>query len=117
MVGYSSKRKAYKCFNLRLNRIVESINVMIDESNGRKIKERSKDLVERDQEEDVKEEEVDEESDEEEEQPEVEQEQRDLQGPPKTPSKRVQKNHPSDQIIGNTDAGVETRRRICSPKQ
>jgi hypothetical protein len=31
---------------------------------------------------------------------------------PKTPSKRVQKNHPSDQIIGNKDARVETRRKI-----
>jgi hypothetical protein len=29
----------------------------------------------------------------------------------------VQKNHPSDQIIGNKDAGVETRRRIRSQKQ
>ena len=36
---------------------------------------------------------------------------------PKTPSRRVQKNHPSDQIIGNKDAGVETRRRIHSPEQ
>jgi hypothetical protein len=35
----------------------------------------------------------------------------------KTPSKQVQKNHPSDQIIRNKDAGVETRRRICSPEQ
>jgi hypothetical protein len=39
------------------------------------------------------------------------------QVPPKTPSRRVQKNHPSDQIIGNKDAGVETRRRMCSPEQ
>jgi hypothetical protein len=38
LVGYSSKRKSYKCFNLRLNRIVESINVTIDEIDGRKIK-------------------------------------------------------------------------------
>jgi hypothetical protein len=37
--------------------------------------------------------------------------------PPKTPSKRVQKNHPSDQIIRNKDVEVETRIRICSPKQ
>jgi hypothetical protein len=37
--------------------------------------------------------------------------------PPKTLSKRVQKNHPSDQIIGNKDARVETRRRICSREQ
>jgi hypothetical protein len=36
---------------------------------------------------------------------------------PKTPSRRVQKNHPSDHIIGNKDAGVETRRRICSLEQ
>jgi hypothetical protein len=32
--GYSRKRKAYKCFNLRLIRIVERINVMIDETDG-----------------------------------------------------------------------------------
>jgi hypothetical protein len=36
---------------------------------------------------------------------------------PKTPRKRVQKNHPLDQIIGNKDAGVETRRKIRSPEQ
>ena len=37
--------------------------------------------------------------------------------PPKTPSRQVQNKHPSDQIIGNKDAGVETRRIILSPKQ
>ena len=35
---------------------------------------------------------------------------------PKTPSKQVQKNHPSDQIIGNKDAAVETTRKIRSPE-
>jgi hypothetical protein len=39
------------------------------------------------------------------------------QVPPKTPSKRVQKNHPSNQIIRNKDVGFETRRRICSLEQ
>jgi hypothetical protein len=38
------------------------------------------------------------------------------QVPPKTPSSRIQKNNPSYQIIGNKDAGVDTRRRICSPE-
>ena len=38
LVVYSRKMKAYKCFNLRLNIIVEIINVMIDETNGCKIK-------------------------------------------------------------------------------
>jgi hypothetical protein len=37
--------------------------------------------------------------------------------PPNTPSRRVQKNHSSDPIIINKDAGVETRRRIHSLKQ
>jgi hypothetical protein len=32
LVGYSSTRKAYKCYNLRLNKIVESINVTINET-------------------------------------------------------------------------------------
>ena len=30
-VGYSRKRKAYKCYNLRRKQIVESINVTFDE--------------------------------------------------------------------------------------
>jgi hypothetical protein len=47
----------------------------------------------------------------------TEEEEQFQQVPPKTPSRRVQKNHPSDQIIGNKDAGVETRRRICSPEK
>ena len=37
----------------------------------------------------------------------------------KTPTRYVQKNHPAEQIIGNEDAGVETRRRkqCQSPEQ
>jgi transposase InsO family protein len=31
---YSSTRKAYKCYNLRLNKVVERINVTIDETDG-----------------------------------------------------------------------------------
>ena len=31
LVGYSSTRKSYKCYNLRLNKVVENINVTIDE--------------------------------------------------------------------------------------
>jgi hypothetical protein len=32
LVGYSSTRKSYKCYNLILNKVVESINVTIDET-------------------------------------------------------------------------------------
>jgi transposase InsO family protein len=34
LVGYSSIRKEYKCYNMRLNKVVESINVTIDETGG-----------------------------------------------------------------------------------
>jgi hypothetical protein len=34
LVGYSSTRKAYKCYNIRLNKVVESINVTVDETSG-----------------------------------------------------------------------------------
>jgi hypothetical protein len=37
--------------------------------------------------------------------------------PSKKPSSRVHKNHPSERIIGNKDAGVETIRGIHSPEQ
>jgi hypothetical protein len=46
LVGYSSSRKAYKCFNIRLNKLVERINVTIDETGGHKIKEERKDSLE-----------------------------------------------------------------------
>jgi len=32
LVGYSSMSKAYKCYNLRLNKIVESVNVKVDDA-------------------------------------------------------------------------------------
>jgi hypothetical protein len=56
-----------------------------------------------------KDEKEEEEDDEDEENP-TEVEEKVQQVSPKTPSKRVQKNHPSDQIIGNKDAGVETKK-------
>jgi hypothetical protein len=38
LVGYSSTRKAYKCYNLRLNKVVENINVTIDETGRPELK-------------------------------------------------------------------------------
>jgi transposase InsO family protein len=114
LVGYSSTRKAYKCYNLILNKVVESINVTIDETGRPESKEEEnksmEQLLEEEDEKEVEEEDEDEENP-------TEAEEQVQQVSPKTPSKRVQKNHPSDQIIGNKDAGVETRRKICSPEQ
>jgi hypothetical protein len=47
----------------------------------------------------------------------TEEEEKVWQVSPKTPSKLVQKNHPSYQIIKNKDAGVETRRKMHSLEQ
>ena len=41
-VGYSCNSKTYRCYNLRLKRIVESINVKIDESIFLKTKKESR---------------------------------------------------------------------------
>jgi hypothetical protein len=111
IVGYSSTRKAYKCYNLILNKVVESINITIDETGRPESKDEENKLMEQlFKEEDEKEVEEDYEY---EENP-TEAEDQVQQVSPKTPRKRVQKNHPLDQIIGNTDARVETRRKIHS---
>ena len=61
LVGYSSTRKSYKCYNLRLNKVLESINVTIDET-GRpeSKKEENKSMEQLFEEEDEKEEDEDE---------------------------------------------------------
>jgi hypothetical protein len=46
LVGYSSTRKAYKCYNMRLNKIVESINVTINETDREKSKEEENESME-----------------------------------------------------------------------
>src|SRR6202522_2545214 len=67
------------------------------------------------EEEDEKEEEEEDEDEDEENSTDVEEKVQQVS--PKTPRKRVQKNHPSGQIIGNKDARVETRRKIRSLEQ
>jgi hypothetical protein len=87
LVGYSITMKEYKYFNLRLNKVVESINVVVDEISGRRIKEEENGSVEQLHKEEAKEEEVAEEENEEEQLEIEEQEQQYLQVPPKTPSR------------------------------
>jgi hypothetical protein len=92
LVGYSSTRKAYKCYNLRLNKVVESINVTIDETGRPKSKEENESMKQPLEQEEKDKKEVEEEDEENM----TEAEEKFHQGSPKTPSKRVQKNHPSD---------------------
>jgi hypothetical protein len=46
LVGYSSTRKSYKCYNLRLDKMVESINVTIDETSRQELKEEENESME-----------------------------------------------------------------------
>jgi hypothetical protein len=46
LFGYPSTRKAYKCYNMRLNKFLESINVTIDETSGRELKEEENESME-----------------------------------------------------------------------
>jgi hypothetical protein len=56
LVGYSSTRKEYKCYNLRLNKVVESINVTIDETGGHEFNEEENESMEQLYEEEVEDE-------------------------------------------------------------
>jgi hypothetical protein len=46
LVRYSITRKAYKCYNLRLNKFLESINVTIDETGKQELKEEENESME-----------------------------------------------------------------------
>jgi hypothetical protein len=47
LVGYSSTRKAYKCYNLRLKKVVESINVTINKTGRPESKEEENESMEK----------------------------------------------------------------------
>jgi hypothetical protein len=44
LVGYSSTRKSYKFYNLRLNKVLESINITINEIGRPKSKEENESM-------------------------------------------------------------------------
>jgi hypothetical protein len=83
LVGYSSTRKEYKCYNLRLNKFVESINVTIDETGRPESKEENESMKQPLEEEAEDEKEVEEEYEENL----TEAEEKVQQVSPKTPSK------------------------------
>eukprot|EP00253_Pinus_taeda_P016343 PITA_16343 len=106
LLGYSPHTKAYKCYNKRLGRIVESIDVVVDEKGYIPRQVHHEDIEEdegypQQQNDEEPQEEPEEES---EEQTRIEE---------KTPSRYVQKNHPESQIMGQKETGVQTRRTVA----
>jgi predicted GNAT family acetyltransferase len=88
-LSYSSRRKAYQCYNKTLRKIVESVNVKVDEARHEKVKAHVQT----------------EESSHKEEGEENEEEQIEHQNT-KTPSRFSQKNHSKNQILGDKGMGV-----------
>ena len=103
-LGYSSRNKAYKCYNKRLRKIFECIDVVIDESLSapkREITTTNEDdddvyfpVSNRNNIEGEPNEALEEDLSE------------------KAPSKFVQNNHPESQILGEKGSGVQTRRTL-----
>jgi hypothetical protein len=83
LVVYSSTMKSYKCYNLRLKKVVESINVTIDETGKPKLKEENESMKQPLEEEEEDEKYVEEEYEENL----IEEEEKVQQVSPKTPNK------------------------------
>ncbi len=105
LLGYSPHNKAYKCYNKRLGKIVDSIDVVVDEK-GYIPRHVSHEDIEENEDYPKKQ------NDEEEEEPQEEPEEK-IRIEEKTPSRYVQKNHPESQILGQKEAGVQTRRTVA----
>jgi len=101
LLGYSPYRKAYKCYNKRLGRIVDSIDVVVDEK-GYIPRQVNHENIEEDEDYSLNQ------TNNEEQPQETSEEQ--IRIEEKTPSRYVQKNHPEYQILGQKEAGVQTRR-------
>ena len=121
-LGYASTKKAYRCYNLRLHKVVESVDVIVDDLKTKKVKHQKITLDNEDEEDEesvgvqaeeeeneenegMQEEDMDISEDEENTHEEVTREEspgRDT----KTPSRLVHKHHLEDQIIRSKSTGV-----------
>jgi hypothetical protein len=111
-LGYSSNKRAYRCYNLRLHKIVESANVKVYDLTSRRIKSQDNSQVDEKRRDDDDDEETKEIQEEESQIEEENEEEASPRQDSKTSSRRVQRDHPESQIIGNKNVEVETRRRL-----
>lgn len=107
LLGYSTNNKAYRCYNKRLVKIVESVNVKVcetwDQTASKPIQETKIEIILI-----VAEEKANLEDNNEKETYEIEEEEEELEQAIKTP-KYVQRNHLEDQIIRGKNKRVQTR--------
>jgi hypothetical protein len=109
---YATNSKGYRCYNKRLHKMVDCIDVKIDEgiqarevySNESSIEDTAKDEDEQVQESENEDSESNEDLD--------TQTNSNQQSTTNSSSRIIQKNHPASQIIGEKDKGVQTKRKL-----
>jgi hypothetical protein len=111
-LGYATNSKGYRCYNKRLHKLVDCIDVKVDEElpvrNISSDESRTEDTIE-DEDEQVQGSEREEaESDEDV----NNQTNTSQQKEAKSPLRIIRKNHPENQIIGDINEGVQTRRKL-----
>jgi hypothetical protein len=126
-LGYASNKKAYRCYNIRSHKIIESAYVKVDDL--KTIRNKNQETIPKNKDEDDDEtfgtqlEEVEEnEKEREEDDMDTSESEEDSQygeireefprRDTKTPSRIIQKNHPEELIIGDMNDGVQTRRQL-----
>jgi hypothetical protein len=111
-LGYATNSKGYRCYNKRLHKLVDCIDVKVDEElpvrNISSDKSRTEDTVE-DEDEQVQGSEREEAESDEDVNIQTDTSQ---QKEAKSPLRIIRKNHPENQIIGDINEGVQTRRKL-----
>ena len=110
LLGYATNSKGYRCYNKRLHKLVDCIDIKVDESIPTKdihkniVELNTKDTTGNEEEQVQESEKEDSESD---------NESTDLQQVTVRPPSRItKKNHPDSQIISDKNEGVQTRRKL-----
>ena len=111
-MGYATNSKGYRCYNKRLHKLVDCIDVKVDEElpvrNISSDESRTEDTVE-DEDEQVQGSEREEAESDEDVNIQTDTSQ---QKEAKSPLRIIRKNHPENQIIGDINEGVQTRRKL-----
>jgi hypothetical protein len=116
-LGYATNSKGYRCYNKRLHKLVDCIDIKVDEEipikNVDSVEPRTKDIVE-DEDEQVQGSEKEESESDEDTNTQTDTNQ---QKEAKSPLRIIRKNHPENQIIGDINEGVQTRRKLIKDSE
>jgi FtsZ-interacting cell division protein YlmF len=116
-LGYATNSKGYICYNKRLHKLVDCIDIKVDKEipviNVSSVEPRIEDIVE-DEDEQVQGSEKEESESDEDTNTQTDTNQ---QKEAKSPLRIVKKNHPENQIIGGINKGVQTRRKLIKDSE